>query len=281
MDKRLQAVRRRWVAGLIVALASLALAGCGNDGAGSATAAGGGGGGAGVTTTTTGAGAATDAVTVAIDRTTALSGSDIAGAYRDGAARLLDPVLVSGGHLRLVVFAGAGIAPAVLYDQAVPTEQELTGTARDRFVVAARGEIRGLLDQALGLAAVKPGSTMDVALQGLKGDGSDVAGAILGEVDELGTASGGELDVFSDGLQRSDGVDFSASIDHLAAVAAAKLLAPLMPPDAHSTALRIRGVGLSGHIVNVTTPRAAKLAAAWTQACHDMHAKACDIKPGL
>jgi hypothetical protein len=215
-------------------------------------------------------------VTIALDHTTAESSGKIARDYAKDARQLAEPVLVDGGHLRIVLFEGAGVAPAVLVDERVPSQADLTGNARKRYLINARNNLRTLLDAALGLGDVTPGDELAQQLDAMAGGGSDVAGSISQEVDLLRQRGGGTLELRSDGLQRSDAVDFSKTIVHDDPAEAAEALAALLPQDASGVTIAISGLGITGG--EVTTARAKKLETVWTAACEATKADACTAK---
>lgn len=220
-------------------------------------------------------------VDVAIDYTTAKSSPTIAAKFKAALGRYADPVLKGGGYLRVAIFAGAGVAPAIVIDQDVPTTEELTGNRRKRFLIAARVDLATLLDQALGLKPVPSGSPLASQLADMRGDGSDVAGAIYQETALLKQRGGGSLHVLSDGLQRSQGLDFSATIEEMSVAQAAEALKQVMPANASGVSIDIDGAGLSGNKVNVSTPRSRKLTEVWTLACRTAKAAACSVHTAI
>jgi hypothetical protein len=256
---------------LLVGLLAMVAAGCGGAastaGLGSGERAGGDGDGANVT--------------VLLDGTTARSSRKMAADLKHAALRLADPVLNTGGHLRVALFAGAGVAPAVLVDDEVARVEELMGNARKRFLISARANLAALLDQALGLQPVAPDSPLAGQLEAMPRGGSDLAGALQHEAALLQERGGGTLRGLSDGLQRSPGIDFSGTIARMSVAEAAEALAPLMPTDAASVAVEIGGVGVSGNGGQVSTERARRLTEAWTAACEAATVRTCAVRTSL
>jgi hypothetical protein len=250
---------------------SLALSACGGDG-----------GPAGVTigTRSPARSAHGSNVTVSLDYTTARSAREIGRSYVDRARVLADPVLTSGGHLRVVVSAGAGVAPAVLLDEDVPPARDLRGNARKRFLMNARAVMHELLAQALGLVHVKGGSLRD-ALAAMRADGSDVAGAVFHETGLLSERGGGILYVLSDGLQRDEDVDFSRTIERMPEARAIRALRRSMPSHAARVDIGIRGIGLTGNAKRVSTGRSRKLQRVWGAACKASAAKSCMVSTSV
>ncbi len=220
-------------------------------------------------------------LTVSLDSTTVRSSRKIGADYKQATLRLADPVLHTGGHLRVVLFAGAGVAPAVLVDDDVPLVEELTGNARKRFLVSARANLGVLLDQALGLQPIASDSQLAGQLEAMPRGGSDVAGALLHEAALLEQRGGGTLHIASDGLQRSRGIDFSRTIGRMSTTEAVEALEPLMPNDATSVAVEISGAGVSGNRGQVSTERARKLNEAWTAACEAASVRTCAVTTSL
>lgn len=256
------------VAGLI---AAAAIAGCGSAGTAATPPP------ATTTAPATTASSPPPNVTIALDHTTASSSTAIAGSYEAAALRSAGPILATGGHLRVVVFAGAGVAPAIVIDEDVPAEDELSGNKRKRYLIAARANLAALLKQGLSLSVPKPDPDLATSLSSMKADGSDVTGALLSEVELLKEHRGGALHVMSDGLQRDSQVDFSRTIESSTIDAAVGELAPLMPDDATGIVIAIEGVGLSGNVDNVSTRRSQKLKRVWEAACEATKANDCNV----
>jgi hypothetical protein len=219
-------------------------------------------------------------VTISLDYTTARSAAQIGRSYLEKARVLADPVLVSGGHLRVVVSAGAGVAPAVLFDEEVPPERDLRGNRRKGFLVNARAVLGELLGQALGLEPLKEGPLRG-ALTAMRTDGSDIAGAVFHETELLSERGGGTLHVLSDGLQRDEDVDFSQTIERIADAQAIRALKRIMPTRATGVDISMRGIGLSGNAPNVSTPRSRKLQRVWKSACDASAAKSCAVSTSV
>ena len=214
-------------------------------------------------------------VTISVDYTTARSGAAIARSYAGTTRVLADQILVSGGRLRVVVSAGAGVAPAELVDEVVPFERDLRGNARKRYLVKARGALAILVDQALGIVPAD-NPRLQAALAAMSTDGSDVAGAVLHPTKLLTARGGGTLYVLSDGLQRGPEIDFASTIEAISEADAISKLKPLLPAAAAHVAIDIRGVGLNG-APNVSTERSSKLERVWDGACNATGSPQCSV----
>lgn len=219
-------------------------------------------------------------LTISLDHTTARSGPGIARSYAEQARVLADPILVSGGRLRVVVSAGAGVAPAVLVDMVVPPERDLRGNARKRFLMSARLDLSTRIAGALGLAPLAEGG-LRAAISAMRTDGSDVAGAVFHEVELLAERGGGTVHVLSDGLERDARIDFSRTIERMPTAQAMRELKPSMPSMATSVAISMHGIGLNGHAQNVSSSRSRKLQAVWDGACQAARAKSCDVSTSV
>ena len=97
-------------------------------------------------------------------------------------------------------------------------------------------------------------------------------------VSSLRQDGGGALVGLGDGLQRSQGVDFSKDLVGESAAQAAAAVAPLMPHDAAGVAIWLYGVGNAGTDTTKTL-RSIKVQSAWTLACRHAHAAACEVSP--
>ena len=146
--------------GVAAGLAVIVLAACGQTtGGGGAPSAG--------TPAVAGPGTANNGptnVAVGIDDTTVKSSRVLAERIKARAQQVVDPVLVNGGHVRVSLFAEAGVAPVDVIDEQVPTTADLSGVRRDNFLITARANLGSLLDQALGLAARPAGAALTAQL---------------------------------------------------------------------------------------------------------------------
>jgi hypothetical protein len=215
-------------------------------------------------------------VGIAINWYDAWTSKELAREIEASALVAADPVLQSGGRLILEEFSQSGAAPAVLINQQVPSD--LTGTARELYVVAARRTLTVLLNQALGLSPLPAGSPIAEALKAMPKHGTDLAGAIAVLTHELQSFGGGTLVAESDGVQQAGGVNFVTSLKRLGAARAAAALRPLMPGNAHGIAVELNGIGNPGNDT-VSTPWVDLAVSTWELACRQTGAARCAVSP--
>ncbi len=141
---------------------------------------------------------------IAVDATGAIADRSLARDVSSAALRAAEQTITSGGHLRMVVFAGDANAVEVIYDDDVPTIEQSDETRRGPDEQALRAALGTTLDAALGVTRDDPTLTRRVR-ELARGGTSDIARAVRNALRTLGGESGATaMTLVSDGAQASD-----------------------------------------------------------------------------
>ena len=255
---------------VVLAAAALALPGCG--GSDSACTAG---PGAAPGSVEAPADCAVSSV-IAVDATGALHDRALARDVGSAALRAAEHTITAGGHLRMVVFAGDANSVEVLYDDEVPTIEQLDETRRGPMEQDLRGALGDTLDSALGVNRANRSLTARVRTLA-RGGRSDVARAVRNALLTLKQRSGAAaMTLVSDGVQASDQLMLARRLqagdprDQLGAQ-----LGDLLGRAEGVDVLQVVGLGRLPDRVNQSARRTDELVQIWKTACEQTGAASC------
>jgi hypothetical protein len=213
---------------------------------------------------------------IAVDATGAIADRSLARDVSSAALRAAEQTITSGGHLRMVVFAGDANAVEVIYDDDVPTIEQSDETRRGPDEQALRAALGTTLDAALGVTRDDPALTRRVR-ELAHGGTSDIARAVRNALRRLGGESGATaMTLVSDGAQASDQLMLKRRIE--AGDDAEDLageLGDLLGSAASVDVLQAVGLGRLPDRVNQSAQRTDELVEIWMKACEQSGAGRC------
>ncbi len=213
---------------------------------------------------------------IAVDATGAIRDRALARDMSAAALRAAQHTITAGGRLRMVVFAGDANAVEVIYDDDVPTLEQLDETRRGPMEQDLRSALGETLDSALGV------SDTDRALTGrvrtlARGGTSDIARAVRNALRMLEQWSGAAvMTLVSDGVQASDQLMLARRLqDGDARESLAAQLGDLLGSANGVDVLQAVGLGRLPDRVNQTARRTDDLVQIWMTACERTGAANC------
>ena len=150
---------------------------------------------------------------IAVDATGALQDKALGRDAGSAAVRAAEHTITAGGHLRMVVFAGDANAVEVIYDDEVPTLDEVDETRRGPMEHDLRRALGATIDSALGVIDDDPALAARVR-DLTRGGTSDIARAVRNALREARQRSGASaVTLVSDGAQASDQLMLKRRLD--------------------------------------------------------------------
>ena len=213
---------------------------------------------------------------IAVDATGALEDRALARDVGSAALRAAEHTITAGGHLRLVVFAGDANSVEVIYDDEVPTLEELDETRRGPMEQDLRAALGETLDSALGVSRADRALTARVRAL-TRGGRSDIARAVRNALQTLQQRSGAAaMTLVSDGVQASDQLMLARRME--AGDPRARLgaqLGDLLGSADGVEVLQVVGLGRLPDRVNQSARRTDDLVQIWKIACEQTGAANC------
>ncbi len=213
---------------------------------------------------------------IAVDATGALQDKALARDAGSAAVRAAEHTIVAGGHLRMVVFAGDANAVEVIYDDEVPSLEELDETRRGPMEHQLRRALGVTIDRALGVVDDDP--ELEARVRALsRGGTSDIARAVRNALREAKERSGAAaVTLVSDGAQASDQLMLKRRLDAGDASAGlAAQLGELLGSADGVDVLQAVGLGRLPGRVNQSAQRTDQLVEIWMTACEQTGAANC------
>ena len=215
-------------------------------------------------------------VAIAVDATGALQDRGLARDAGSAAVRAAEHTITAGGHLRMVVFAGDANAVEVIYDDAVPSLEELDETRRGPLEHDLRRALGVTIDSALGVIDDDPDLAARVR-ELTRGGTSDIARAVRNAVSDVKRRPGaGAVTLVSDGAQASDQLMLAERVqagDSSASLGAK--LGDLLGSADGVDVLQAVGLGRLPDRVNQSAARTDGLVEIWRTACERTGAASC------
>jgi len=215
-------------------------------------------------------------VAIAVDATGALQDRDLARDAGAAAVRAAEHTITAGGHLRMVVFAGDANAVEVIYDDQVPSLEELDETRRGPMEHDLRRALGVTIDSALGVIDDDPDLAARVR-ELTRGGTSDIARAVRNAVSDVkGQPGAGAVTLVSDGAQASDQLMLAERLragDSSASLGAK--LGDLLGSADGVDVLQAVGLGRLPDRVNQSAQRTDELVEIWGAACERTGAASC------
>ena len=213
---------------------------------------------------------------IAVDATGPLQDRALARDAGSAAVRAAERTITAGGHLRMVVFAGDANAVEVIYDDEVPTLEQLDETRRGPMEHDLRRALGSTIDSALGVKRDDPALTARVRTL-TRGGTSDIARAVRNAVRELeGQSGAGAVTLVSDGVQASDQLMLARRMqagDPRGSLGAK--LGDLLGSADGVDVLQAVGLGRLPGRVNQSARRTDDLVEIWMTACEETGAENC------
>jgi hypothetical protein len=213
---------------------------------------------------------------IAVDATGAIHDRALARDVSSAALRAAEHTITAGGRLRMVVFAGDANSVEVIYDDDVPTLEQLDETRRGPTEQDLRGVLAQTLDSALGVNDDDRALTGRVRTLAREG-ASDIARAVRNALRLLEQRSGAEaMTLVSDGVQASDQLMLARRLqagDTRASLAAQ--LGDLLGRADGVDVLQAVGLGRLPDRVNQSARRTDDLVQIWMTACERTGAANC------
>jgi hypothetical protein len=263
----------RWTALAVLGAAVLTLTGCGGDG----------GGGTACTAKPGDRPGSVDAPAdcpvssvIAVDATGALQDKALARDAGSAAVRAAEHTITAGGHLRMVVFAGDANAVEVIYDDTVPTLEELDETRRGPMEHDLRRALGATIDSALGV--IDDDAALAARVRDLtRGGTSDIARAVRNALREAKQEPGAAaVTLVSDGAQASDQLMLKRRLEAGDSSATlASQLGELLGSADGVDVLQAVGLGRLPDRVNQSAKRTDELVDIWMTACERTGAAKC------
>lgn len=191
--------------------------------------------------------------------------------YFDGAMKAVGAVLDQGGSLTIKAYFSRGLHPAELLKTPVPTPAEASGVARAEKVIPIREAAETAIAEALGLAPRRP--EIAAALKGMGGEGTDIAGALAGALEETRGGANPVVIAITDGDDARFTGHYGDSPRELAA-----LVSPVLPQAAPGTVIGLVGIGATA--AGTSTALNQRLTSAWRLVCEGVGAR-CVVSPSL
>lgn len=213
---------------------------------------------------------------VTVDATGPLQDRELARAAGSAAVRAAEHAITAGGHLRMVVFAGDANAVEVIYDDEVPSLEELDETRRGQMEHDLRRALGATIDSALGVTDDDEALAERVRALA-RGGTSDIARAVRNALREVKQQSGAAaVTLVSDGVQASDQLMLARRLqagDSIASLGAQ--LGELLGSAAGVDVLQAVGLGRLPDGVNQSARRTDDLVEIWMTACERTGAANC------
>ena len=213
---------------------------------------------------------------VAVDATGAIHDRALAQDVSSAALRAAEHTITAGGRLRMVVFAGDANAVEVIYDDEVPTVEQLGETRRGPLEQDLRAALGETLDSALGVNRENRSLTARVRALA-RGGTSDIARAVRNGLRTLKQQPGATaMTLVSDGVQASDQLMLARRLeggDSNARIAAR--LGDLLGSADGVDVLQAVGLGRLPDRVNQSARRTDDLVQIWMTACEQTGAANC------
>jgi hypothetical protein len=213
---------------------------------------------------------------IAVDATGALQDKALARDMGSAAVRAAEHTITAGGHLRMVVFAGDANAVEVIYDDEVPTLEELDETRRGPTEHDLRRALGVTIDSALGVIDEDPALRARVR-ELTRGGSSDIARAVRNALREAKQQSGAAaVTLVSDGAQASDQLMLKRRLE--AGDSSRRLgaqLGELLGSADGVDVLQAVGLGRLPGRVNQSAQRTDELVEIWRTACEKTGATNC------
>lgn len=219
---------------------------------------------------------------IAVDATGPLQDKGLARAAGSAAVRAAEHTIIAGGHLRMVVFAGDANSVEVIYDDDVPTLEELDETRRGPMEHQLRRALGVTIDSALGVIDEDP--ELEARVRALaRGGTSDIARAVRNALREAKERSGAAaVTLVSDGAQASDQLMLKRRME--AGDPSSRLgaqLGELLGSADGVDVLQAVGVGRLPGRVNQSAQRTDELVEIWMTACEETGAANCETTTEL
>ncbi|HEV2777499.1 MAG TPA: hypothetical protein VGV90_18055 [Solirubrobacteraceae bacterium] len=219
---------------------------------------------------------------IAVDATGALQDKALARDMGSAAVRAAEHTITAGGHLRMVVFAGDANSVEVIYDDRVPTLEELDETRRGPTEHDLRRALGATIDSALGVIDEDP--ALEARVRTLtRGGGSDIARAVRNALRDAKQESGAAaVTIVSDGAQDSDQLVLKRRLE--AGDSSSRLgsqLAALLGSADGVDVLQAVGLGRLPGRVNQSAARTDQLVEVWMTACERTGAANCETTTEL
>ena len=213
---------------------------------------------------------------IAVDATGALQDRALARDAGSAAVRAAEHTITAGGHLRMVVFAGDANAVEVIYDDEVPTLEELDETRRGPMEHDLRRALGSTIDSALGV--IDDDEALAARVRALtRGGTSDIARAVRNALREAKQESGAAaVTLVSDGAQASDQLMLARRLEAGdASQTLASQLGELLGSAEGVDVLQAVGLGRLPDRVNQSARRTDELVDIWMTACEQTGAANC------
>lgn len=213
---------------------------------------------------------------IAVDATGAIRDRALAQDVSSAALRAAEHTITAGGRLRMVVFAGDANSVEVIYDDDVPTLEQLDETRRGPMEQELRGALGTTLDSALGVDDAGESLTVRVR-ERTRGGTSDIARAVRNGLRTLKQRSGAvAMTLVSDGAQASDQLMLARRLqagDSRASLAGQ--LGDLLGSAEGVDLVQAVGLGQLPDRVNQSAWRTDELVQIWMTACEQTGATNC------
>ena len=213
---------------------------------------------------------------IAVDATGPLQDTSLARDMGSAAVRAAEHTITAGGHLRMVVFAGDANAVEVIYDDEVPTLEQLDETRRGPTEQGLRRALGVTIDSALGV--IDEDRALEARVRELtRGGTSDIARAVRNALRVAKQQSGAAVvTLVSDGAQASDQLVLKRRIE--AGDSSRRLgaqLGELLGSADGVDVLQAVGLGRLPGRVNQSAQRTDELVEIWMTACEKTAAASC------
>lgn len=213
---------------------------------------------------------------IALDATGALQDRALARDAGAAALRAAEHTITAGGQLRMVVFAGDANAVEVIYDDEVPTLEQLDETRRGPMEQDLRAALAETVDSALGVSRADAALTARVRALA-RGGTSDIARAVRNALQALDERSGAQaVTLVSDGVQASDQLMLARRLEAGdSSDALGGQLGDLLGSANGVEVLQAVGLGRLPGRVNQSASRTDELVQIWKNACEATGATNC------
>jgi hypothetical protein len=213
---------------------------------------------------------------IAVDATGAMRDRALGQDVSAAALRAAEHTITAGGHLRMIVFAGDANSVEVIYDDDVPTLEQLDETRRGPTEQQLRGALGTTLDSALGVDGASGPLTARVR-ERARGGTSDIARAVRNGVQMLKQRSGATaMTLVSDGAQASDQLMLAQRLQAGdSETSLGRQLGDLLGSANGIDVVQAVGLGRLPDRVNQSARRTDELVQIWTKACEQTGATRC------
>lgn len=213
---------------------------------------------------------------IAVDATGALQDKALARDAGSAAVRAAEHTITAGGYLRMVVFAGDANAVEVIYDDEVPTLEELDETRRGPMEHDLRRALGSTIDSALGV--IDGDAALRARVRELtRGGSSDIARAVRNALREARQRSGATaVTLVSDGVQASDQLMLARRLEvGDSETTLGGQLGELLGDANGVDVVQAVGLGRLPERVNQSAQRTDELVEIWMTACEKTGAASC------